>query len=205
MVIRVYLLLILFVVCNSAWAQVYLESETEVRIARKFVGENLPIGPLTNEPYLLENGTDQMAHLVSVAEVLFEAGLADPRGCEYRDVSLGVGSCWGGERYLIKTAAWVIPSETGETERFAISWNGLVYPVEQVGELADLEGHISHLIKKKEQSNQEDDRGQWIAFGMTGDNEGESCHHVTLYPLKACMMLRLGLVREAVEYLKLYP
>ncbi len=66
---------------------------------------------------------------VKAAALLFEQGLADPRGCEYRVVGLTNGGSVHG---------WVLPAKDEDKQRFAVCWNGLVYPVASVGDKADL-------------------------------------------------------------------
>src|SRR5262245_37547524 len=56
---------------------------------------------------------------VKAAALLFEQGLADPRGCEYRAVELTSGK---------RTHGWVLPAKDGDKQRFAVCWNGLVCP-----------------------------------------------------------------------------
>src|SRR5580704_17812260 len=64
------------------------------------------------------------AAVVAAAIKLFDQGLADPRGCEYREVELDVGEPWEGVASPIKTRGWVLPAAPGG-ERFAVAWNGL--------------------------------------------------------------------------------
>jgi hypothetical protein len=94
-------------------------------------------------------------NLVSTATTLFAQGFPDPRGCEYREITIEVGSVWGGTRSFrggtnlepeaavqrAQTCGWVLPETSGSTQRFAICWNGLIYPVVELGALVDLETH----------------------------------------------------------------
>lgn len=76
----------------------------------------------------------------SVVRELLKHGFADPRGCEYREVELTCGSVWSNVGHVVKTHAWVIPNQPGEPAealRFAVAWNGLVYPAIRVGAPAD--------------------------------------------------------------------
>jgi hypothetical protein len=70
---------------------------------------------------------------VKAAAMLFEQGLADPRGCEYRAVELTFGGPVHG---------WVLPAKEGDKQRYAVCWNGLVCPVASVGDKADLKKDI---------------------------------------------------------------
>lgn len=85
--------------------------------------------------------------LVVAAEVLFQQGLADPRGCAYREVELPGEA----EFYRHRSGrprpihAWVLPSEATGGPRYAIGWNGLVYPAARLGPAADLEADVEAL------------------------------------------------------------
>ena len=46
---------------------------------------------------------------VSATKTLFDQGLADPRGCEYREIEVPVGEPWSGDGGVIKTHGWVLP------------------------------------------------------------------------------------------------
>jgi hypothetical protein len=65
-------------------------------------------------------------YVVKVTASLFDAGLADPRGGEYREIEL---------QGALKTHGWVFGN-------FAVGWNGLVYSVLSVGAPADLEKDV---------------------------------------------------------------
>ncbi len=71
---------------------------------------------------------------VSAMMQLFEQGFADPRGCEYREIEVLTGSVSMGVE-TTKTRGWVLPGT--DAPRFAIAWNGLVYPAQSVGTAAD--------------------------------------------------------------------
>jgi hypothetical protein len=58
---------------------------------------------------------------VSATAKLFEQGLADPRGCPYREITVVVGSFeppWSGT--VVKTHGWVIPDVGKQTLHFAV-------------------------------------------------------------------------------------
>ena len=77
---------------------------------------------------------------VQATDELFELGLADPRGCEYRKVPPGAGSVWTGDAGVEQYHANGRRKGASKTPaiRPAIAWNGLVYPLVSVGERADL-------------------------------------------------------------------
>src|SRR5438105_3368324 len=67
--------------------------------------------------------------ILSAAKTLFAQGFPDPRGCDYREIEVEVSGVWSGKSSVVKTRGWVLPTNARETNRFAICWNGLVYPV----------------------------------------------------------------------------
>lgn len=86
------------------------------------------------------------SNLVSAANTLSDQGFPDPRGCEYREVQVEVSGVWGRERLLAQTHGWVLPASAADTNRFAICWNGLIYPVAKLGEAASLPADATNLI-----------------------------------------------------------
>ena len=98
-------------------------------------------------------------NLLSAASTLFAQGFPDPRGCDYRQVTIEVGSVWGEPRSYragtntatnlpalrVETRGWVLPETTGGTQRFAICWNGLIYPVVELGSPANLAAEVASL------------------------------------------------------------
>jgi hypothetical protein len=146
---------------------------------------------------------------LSALEELVNHGFADPRQCEYREVSLTWGSSvWGGCR-LLTTHAWVIPqaNDAGEAaRRFAVTWDGLVYPVVKVGPAADLKADLENLVKQADKETAEGARRRFARqdevneFSYAYDHpsemrrwtEQELVSANTLVALKCCMLLRLG-------------
>jgi hypothetical protein len=90
------------------------------------------------------------ADLLSATRRLFDQGLADPRGCEYRMIAVGTGSCWSGDGGVVDCHGWALPSAHAGAQRFAVCWNGLVYPAVRVGEKADLEADVRAVIQRDE-------------------------------------------------------
>jgi hypothetical protein len=78
------------------------------------------------------------AALLDAARTLFVQGFADPRGCEYREIELAVGNLRTGDAGFVQTRGFVLPGE-----RFAIAWNGLVYPVARAGAPVELAGDVA--------------------------------------------------------------
>ncbi len=84
--------------------------------------------------------------VIDAVKVLYKLGFADPRGCEYREITVPMGSdAWGGF-FLRKTHGWVLPEVKGNSQRFAVLWNGLVYPVIAVGNKASFRDDVQHLV-----------------------------------------------------------
>lgn len=81
---------------------------------------------------------------VSAVETLFEQGISDPRGLEYRSIRISDPSLAGIKGEPLQTTGWVIPAKEGEPHR-AIAWNGLIYPLDDPGEPADLDADIQAL------------------------------------------------------------
>lgn len=118
----------------------------------------------------------------SVADI-FDLGLADPRGCEYRVVKrapvAGVDLS-----ALPELHAFVLPADDN-AERFAVTWRGLVTRIHSVGSPADLVGDMQLLGRARGPNrgvfDREPHRSQLYAIG-----EGEPL------VLKAALLLRLG-------------
>ncbi len=141
-----------------------------------FGGESLPDPPQQNAPW--PHGTDALS---IAAATLFEQGLADPRGLEYREIEIAVGNPWNGGGYPIKTHGWVFPEE-GRAGRLAVAWNGLVYPVVRVGNVADVRKDWATDPKKSSV------RG----WNFGGASEASSVDFVWPSRIKMVLLLRLG-------------
>ena len=107
-----------------------------------FTGKNLGLPPKQNAAWLPPEAL-LPTNNVTAATLLFEQGLADPRGCDYREIEVGTGNVWHGDGGVVKTHGWVLPGR-GET-RFGIGWNGLVYPLVSIGTNASLEADVRLL------------------------------------------------------------
>ena len=81
---------------------------------------------------------------LSAAETLLAQGFPDPRGCEYRELEVEVGDVWGGKASWVKTRGWTLPAKSGDSQRFAVCWNGLVYPVSNIGAAASLHAETTN-------------------------------------------------------------
>ncbi len=171
----------------------------------KFTGTELPTPPQQTAEWKIPETTLPI-NLVSATKILFDQGLADPRGCEYRAIEIGVRGVWGQET-IVETHGWALPAEK-DGQRFAVCWNGLVYPVISVGEIADLqadaeamneaERHLRADFEKKHP-----DRKYQISFRQL--EEATSVDHTNWrVPIKICFLLRLGETDLAEESWRLW-
>lgn len=137
---------------------------------------------------------------VSAAETLFRQGLADPRGCSYCAIELDAGSCLSSAGGVVSTHGWLIPADDAKGQRFAICWNGVVYPIVASGQPADLRADVLDAIKlnpaEKEAWSQ--GRGGSMSSGLDEDSlEISKVSHQWPSRLWACLLLRLGQVELA--------
>ena len=63
---------------------------TAVPPAPRFEGKMIPEPPSQGQPWTVP-ATTLPRFLVTATGILFEQGVADPRGCEYRQVEIGIG------------------------------------------------------------------------------------------------------------------
>jgi hypothetical protein len=73
--------------------------------------------------------------------------MADPRGCEYREIELVIGSVWKASGTSFKTHGWILPAAKTVQTNYAIGWNGLVYPLVSIGGPASAEDDAGSMIK----------------------------------------------------------
>ena len=156
----------------------------------------IPTPPRQTAPWTVPK-TDLPDGVVRAAAALFEAGLADPRGCEYRQVRLDPGKAETGvhkddaER---SAYGWVLPAAGKSDPRFAVCWDGVVRPLRAVGPKADLESAIRQLVRKPAEPNPHHRLLLWDNY-----SEDELVSAQTPLPLKAGLLLRLGKGRAAAE------
>jgi hypothetical protein len=167
-----------------------LAQQNEPVRAPFFQGEGLPTPPQQNAPW--PHGADALS---KAAATLFEQGLADPRGLEYREIEIAVGSPWNGGGYPLKTHGWILPND-GKDGQFAVAWNGLVYPVISLGHSANLHNDWEVISKGK-------DRNSMVSLGSV--SEANAVHFEILEPLKVVLLLRLGETELARRLWELAP
>jgi len=85
--------------------------------------------------------------LQSAVNILFQTGMADPRGCDYREIEVVAGNSWTASGTTNKTHGWLLPAANGARTNYAIGWNGLIYPTVSVGNPANAEDDARALIR----------------------------------------------------------
>jgi len=157
----------------------------ERKVSPLFTGKEWPRPPKQKSGWSPPT-TSLPTNYVTATELLFEQGLADPRGCDYREIEIGTGNVWSGDGGAVKTHGWVLPGR-GE-QRFAIGWNGLVYPAISVGTNADLNADVIALATNGFTS--------WQSALAEGANVSPNA----LQGVKGCLLLRLGKADLATTY-----
>jgi hypothetical protein len=89
--------------------------------------------------------SDVPGSMVSATAWLFDHGMADPRGCDYREVSIKSGIRLNTDQARA-LHAWVIPAPGADGRSYAICWDGLAYPIDQIGPPVDLNADVSSLV-----------------------------------------------------------
>lgn len=85
-------LILLALVGITAWSSTSaVAGDTDVPL---FVGHELPSAPAQTKPWTI-SAPDVPPKLLSATALLFELGLGDPRGCEYREIRLIAVDLWG--------------------------------------------------------------------------------------------------------------
>jgi hypothetical protein len=86
--------------------------------------------------------------LLAACQDIFDLDFADPRGCEYREVVLQVGQndSYNLDAAGVKTRGWVLPAQSAIASKFAIAWNGAIYPLVSVGPPADIDADMAKLL-----------------------------------------------------------
>jgi len=94
----------------------------------------LPVPPRQHAAWQTVKVAGVPDYVSDLVAMLFDAGLADPRGGEYREIELHL--TWGQSDHLT-THGWYFP------EGFAVCWDGLAHRVEHVGGPADLRADVA--------------------------------------------------------------
>ncbi len=118
-------------------------------------------------------------------------------------IRLGAGNYVSADGIAVSTHGWLIPSSAVAGPRFAICWNGVVYPVVASGGLADLRADVLNAIKAEQEAREAQLNGNWRIGGVPfassdeGSLEVAAVCHQSPTPLWACLLLRLGEVELA--------
>ncbi len=98
----------------------------EFRRAPRFSGKSIPDPPHQGQPWT-PPATRLPKFLITATAILFDQGVADPRGCEYRDVEISLGS-------IMSARGFVLPARNDVTGRPKLLENGFF---EALGPLLD--------------------------------------------------------------------
>jgi len=164
---------------------------SQIRVPSKFAGDSIPEPPQQKSSWAPPQ-TQLPANLISTTARLFEQGLADPRGLEYREIEIYLGPPWK-PSLTGKMHGWVLPG-TATSQRFAVCWNGLVYPIVSIGNEVDLRADIDAAIKTDEENRTQRASTNPTPYYRFRDvkPEGYSLSATSLLPIKVCLLLRLG-------------
>ena len=171
-------------------AVVSVGAQQPFRPAPKFEGKAIPEPPAQGRPWR-EPATKLPKFMLGATAALFEQGVADPRGCEYRHVEILNGG-------VVKAHGFGLPERADAPGRFVVCWDGLVHPALTIGEPADLDGDVKeladHLKQRREAVAAQPNRSYFASWAFPSD--GRSPHGLAGVddhsPIKLCMLLRLG-------------
>ncbi|MCC6823395.1 MAG: hypothetical protein IT579_21905, partial [Verrucomicrobia subdivision 3 bacterium] len=129
-------------------------------VAAQAAGQSFRLPPPPQQHAHWTSPANVPTNLLSALTTLFEQGFPDPRGCEYREIEVTVSGLWGAGESLWRgggaeperkplaraTRGWVLPETSDQTQRFAICWNGLIYPTTNIGPAVDLHAEATNLL-----------------------------------------------------------
>jgi hypothetical protein len=163
----------------------------------KFHGNSIPQPP---ESRLKWVAPSEPKLLADIAGLFFGQGMADPRGCEYRQIKVMSATAWGnqddGQGWKpdgtpIQTHGWVLPASEKNQQRFAVCWNGWVYPVLAVGEPCSVDEDVGKQLQLPGNDNHDlEFRTIFLNWGTIPDIDSLSSE--TPLPIKALLLMRLG-------------
>ena len=155
-------------------------------------GRSLPEPPEQGRAWVAPS-TMLPRFLVTATAALFEQGVADPRGCEYRAVEIAEGGNASQGR------GWVLPEAADAPGRFVVGWDGLVYPVRSVGEPLDLGRDVALLADHLKRSRDDRAARPWSGNGWGFPRDGQRSNNSTGLagvddhsPIKLALLLRIG-------------
>ncbi|WP_435006863.1 hypothetical protein P12x_004324 [Tundrisphaera lichenicola] len=161
----------------------------QFRPAPKFEGKAIPEPPEQGRPWTAPETTLPKFLLTATAD-LFDQGMPDPRGCEYRDVEIGNFT-------ITRARGFVLPERSDVPGRFVVCWDGLLYPALTIGEPADLDRDIRDLADSLRQAKEAAKtdrfaRGAYWGFRGKGQDYTGIAGVQNTSPIKLCLLLRLG-------------
>lgn len=176
--------------------------------------ESFPEPPLQRRPRMPLSWKEFPGsnELVETTTVLFENGMADPRGCEYRRIKIQIGNVGYIRGAEVETHGWMLPraeasspgssnangdastAKDEKAQQFAVCWNGLVYPVISFGERCDLDRDVAVMFvnsgtKTKSSKASPRSRAESNYFGPA---EARAVSFELLSSEKCPLLLRLG-------------
>lgn len=159
----------------------------------RFKGKSLPVPPSQNLPWAAAKDAD-LSRETEATRILFDQGMADPRGLEYCAIEVYTRSIREGDDSMVKTHGWVLPEKAATSGRFAVGWNGLVYPVITVGDKAELRADVTEILKAEEirRAKSKQEWGTEISNWTNTTREADGVSHLSFQAIKVPMLLRLG-------------
>ena len=121
-----------------------------------FTGDALPVVTASERDPLAVDDTSLPGDLIEAVNWLVDVGFPVPTKSEYREVQLTIGGVWSNRGSRATTHAWVLPEVDPEADaqRFAIAWNGLVYPVKVTDGEVSLASDVDAMIRRDRESRQ---------------------------------------------------
>ncbi len=116
---------------------------------------NAPLPPQQGAAWTPPEDSHLDPLLLRACRELCAAGLPDPRGCAYRAIAFpSYAAGWGAvsEDISRSTTGWVLPPATQDPgeQRYAIGWNGLVYPLLWIGPAADVGADCAQMVPESD-------------------------------------------------------
>ena len=167
------------------------DAPEEYKHGPRYDGGPMPEPPKQQAPWKTQPGFVP-GKWPDAAGKLFELGFADPRGCDYREIEVVVATTWIGGGHIGKTHGWVLPKPDGQRQDYAVTWNGLVYPVVTVGQPADLRADIkaAATYDPAEKERMWELGPAFSEFGRMG--AFGTLHPASRYEFRSALLLRLG-------------
>jgi len=149
-----------------------------------------------HESVKVAGAPETFRHIAGMMDSLFAVGWADPRGGEYRELTIPGEERTADSGYPTTLQAdgspsvqqrihgWLLPKAEGIEQRYAVGWDGLVYPVIEIGPSADLSADIEAALMKEN-------------FSPISGKFGLEPSGISL--AKVVLLLRLGKHGEAAE------